>query len=127
MSNAQFNTPFSKKTIVLKKPQLQRDDLDWLALHDFDLQEILYEIFMTYTPDGEEFFYYRVFERKVAEAGLNPCTPDYLDVMLRAQNIAVQIYNQVTHSPYFEFIIRATIEEFTMQGDDITILLDFES
>lgn len=126
MSNAQFNITSSKKTIILKRPVLQKDDLEWLRLHKFDLAEVLFEIFMTYTPDGEEFFYYRVFERRLAEEGLNPGTPDYLDVMLRAQNIAVQIYNQVSHSPYFELLIRATIEEFMMVGEDITIQLDFE-
>lgn len=126
MSQNQTNPPSSTKTVILKKPKLRQEDLDWLDLHDFDLDQLLYEIFMTYTPDGEEFFYYHVFERKLAESGVLAGTLDHIDVMHRAQNIAMQIYNQVTHSPYFEYIIRATIEEFMVKGDDITIVLDFE-
>lgn len=123
------NTPSSrgKKQVIVKKPRLKQVDLDWLELHRFDLDQILYEIFMTFTPDGDEFFYYRVFERELAAEGVPPGTFDYLDVMLRAQEISVQIYNQIMHGTYFEYLIRGTIEEFIVTGEDIHILLDFEN
>lgn len=116
----------SETLMIIHTPRFTPTLSEWLWWLGADYGDVLYQIFLMYTPDGEEAEYYDYLDGFLYSKGLLPGTHDYLDGVQKAKECLLCIMNQINSAQYFDLLIRTTITSFVVQGEFITIVLDQE-